>query len=197
MTLPMQFLLFGCLAVGLLPAGAAGLLTLPVASLAGTTGAEVYAELAPLVFLGRAAMAAWLGLVLTGLLLVWIRSRRTVARGATWGCGFPFPSPRMAYTSASYGELTRNHLLPAVLRPELTLPPVVENFPAGGRLEQVISDPMLDRVFHPYFRKLADRAVRLRWLQQGKLSIYLFYIFVTCALLIFWSVLEGRGWWGG
>jgi hypothetical protein len=67
-------------------------------------------------------------------------------------------------------------------------------FPAAGRLVQVCPDAVLDRVFQPFFQRFADRVVRLRWLQQGKLPIYLLYIFVTCALLIVWSVLEGRWW---
>lgn len=50
---------------------------------------------------------AWLLLLVTGALW-WLRGRllrgRTVARGATWGCGFTAPNLRMQYTGESFSE---------------------------------------------------------------------------------------------
>ncbi len=194
MSLPMQVLLLGCLGVGLAPQAAGRLLIAPVATLTRTGLAPLAAQLSVVANLGRAALVILLGLALVCGLLVRLRRLRPATRSGTWGCGFAFPSVRMAYTAGSYAELTLKHLVPAPLRPELRLSAPQGLFPAAGRLVQVCLDPVLDRVFQPFFHRFADRVVRLRWLQQGKLPIYLLYIFAACALLIAWSVLEGRGW---
>ncbi|MEZ4601391.1 MAG: proton-conducting transporter membrane subunit [Syntrophotaleaceae bacterium] len=194
MSLPMKVLLLGCLAVGLAPQAAVRLLTAPLVALTGAGVGELAAHLRVVANLGLAALVILLGLALVFGLLLWLCRMRPAGRSGTWGCGFSFPSARMAYTAGSYAELTQNHLVPAPLRskPVSTAPEGL--FPAAGRLVFDSLDPILDRMFQPFFRRFADRIVRLRWLQQGKLPIYLLYIFAACALLIAWSVLEGRGW---
>jgi len=194
MYLPMQVLLLGCLGIGLAPQAAARLLAAPLATLTKTGVASMGAHLSIVANLGRAALVILLGLALVTGLLVRLRRLRPTARTGTWGCGFALPSVRMAYTAGGYAELTQKHLVPAPLRPEISLSAPQGLFPAAGRLVQVCPDAVLDRVFQPFFQRFADRVVRLRWLQQGKLPIYLLYIFAACALLIAWSVLEGRGW---
>jgi hypothetical protein len=194
MYLPMQVLLLGCLGIGLAPQAAAKLLAAPVATLTKTGFASIGPHLSIVANLGRAALVVLLGLALVTVLLVRLRRLRPTARTGTWGCGFSLPTVRMAYTAGGYAELTQKHLVPAPLRPAISLSAPQGLFPAAGRLVQVCPDAVLDRVFQPFFQRFADRVVRLRWLQQGKLPIYLLYIFAACALLIVWSVLEGRGW---
>jgi NADH:ubiquinone oxidoreductase subunit 5 (subunit L)/multisubunit Na+/H+ antiporter MnhA subunit len=194
MVLPMQVLLLGCLGIGLAPQAAVRLLAAPVAALTRTGVAPLGAPLSGVANLGRAALVILLCLALVTGLLVRLRRLRPTARTGTWGCGFALPTARMAYTAGGYSELTLKHLVLAPLRPELSLSAPQGLFPAAGRLVQLCPDPVLDQVFQPFFQRFADRVVRLRWLQQGKLPIYLLYIFAACALLIAWSVLEGRGW---
>ncbi len=99
----------------------------------------------------------------------------------------------MAYTGEGFGQLAQFHLLPTWLRPRVVEEVPTGLFPAPGRLAQSSLDPGLQSVFLPLFGWVAERCVRLRWLQQGKLPIYLLYIFICCGLLMVWSILEGRG----
>lgn len=197
MLAPPVLLLLGCLAIGLFPAGAAGLLSGTLALLVPGGGPALSEATASLQALGSHAILLWVLPCVAALLLWVLHRRRPSARGATWGCGFAFPSSRMSYTGEGYSELTRQHLAPRSLSPA----PVIEEpagvFPAPGRVAQGAPDPVLVRVLQPLIERVAHHCVRLRWLQQGKLQVYLLYVFLACLALISWSVLpEGVGGWG-
>jgi hypothetical protein len=61
-------------------------------------------------------------------------------------------------------------------------------FPAPTSLEVRVDEPFADRIYIPRAQRWAARAARLRWLQQGRLPLYLLYIFVTLLVAIGWSV---------
>jgi formate hydrogenlyase subunit 3/multisubunit Na+/H+ antiporter MnhD subunit len=192
MLAPMVLLLTVCLAIGLFPRFAVELLAPALAQLlpAGTTG--VSGILVPVATLGRWGLLLCLFLGILALVLAGLRRRRPTARRATWGCAFPFPSSRMAYTGEAFSELTVNHLLPEGLRPEVTAEKPFGLFPVASRLSQRTLDPVLTKVFLPVVETIALRCQRLRWLQQGKSHIYLLYIFLCCTFLMVWVMLEGR-----
>jgi NADH:ubiquinone oxidoreductase subunit 5 (subunit L)/multisubunit Na+/H+ antiporter MnhA subunit len=197
MTLPMALLLAGCVALALAPQVAGRLLLGPVSALAPTVvlpSAELLDQLARL---GRYAALILVVLGAVALLLGWWQRLRPSTRTATWGCSFAFPTPRMSYTAVAFAEFAQNHLLPTALRPEVDRRHLNGLFPVGGSLQQTTRDPLLTRWFQPAFTSLGNRAVRLRWLQQGRLPVYLFYIFLTCIVLMAWSILADRGWGGG
>lgn len=52
---------------------------------------------------------------------------------------------------------------------------------------------ILHRWMFPLAALLGQRCVRLRWLQQGRLPTHLLSMFLTCALLLGWSVFAGGG----
>ncbi|WP_020674901.1 proton-conducting transporter membrane subunit [Geopsychrobacter electrodiphilus] len=189
MLLAMAALLAGCLTIGLYPQGALRLLTPALAQVSGVTvGPELALAVAPL---GHWGLLLLLGLgVFTGVLVL-LRNLRPQAQAATWACAFRFPTPRMAYTGEGFSELAAWHLLPKIMRPELHVKNVSGVFPEEGHLSQTSPDPVLIRILNPLFVALADRCQRLRWLQQGKLSIYLVYIFIASAVLMAWSLWAG------
>ena len=196
MIVPMSLLLLACLAIGLRPQWAVGLLASPLALLAPASPEVLAAALTPVTQLGHWAALLVLVLAATTLGLLWLLRVRPRSRANTWGCGFSFPSARMAYTGNSFAELTQNHLLPSGLRLTTAGAPVAGLFPRVVRLAQHGLDPVLGRWFLPGFERVADRCVRLRWLQQGRLQVYLFYVFLACAVLMIWTVLAefvGRG----
>lgn len=77
------------------------------------------------------------------------------------------------------------------LRPETRQSGPRGPFPRVARLWQRSLDPVLHRYFEPLALRLGDRAVGLRWLQQGRLPIHLLYMFVACAVLIVWNLFGG------
>jgi len=194
MIVPMLVLLLGCLAIGLRPQWAVGLLAAPLGRLM-PVGPELLAtDLAPVAQLGYWAALLLLALGVTSLGLFWFLRFRPQGRASTWGCGFAFPSARMAYTGEGFAELARDHLLPSGLRLTSEGEAVAGLFPGVARLAHQGLDPVLGRWFLPGVERVADRCARLHWLQQGRLHIYLLYIFVTCAVLLGWVVLAERGW---
>ncbi len=197
MTVPMQLLLAACLGLGLLPQAAARLLVGPLAILAPGAALPVVGLIEPLARIGRWGCLLLLACAVPAAILWWLGKLRPTARAGTWACGFAFPSPRMSYTAVAFAELAQNRILPAVLRPQLDRVSPRGLFPTPARMHQTSRDPLLRSWFQPFFTYLGDRAVRLRWLQQGRLPVYLLYIFLTCAVLMVWSMLAERGWGGG
>lgn len=192
---PMRLLFGVCLFIGLQPQQALHLLAPVLTQLTPVPIAEFTQALAPLSQIGLWALGLILLIGLLWALTAWLLRRRPQAAAATWGCGFSAPTSRMAYTAEGYGEFVRNHLLPAALRPAVDCAPPRHLFPQPTRLTQVSEEVILQRLYLPIFTALADRCVRLHWLQQGKQHLYLLYIFTCCAFLMLWSVLDGKGIW--
>lgn len=194
MVLPMVLLLLPCLVIGLWPRGVVSLLAPVAAGLAGGVADWSSLPWAGLAGLGAGALLVAAGLAAVGLLLAVSRRRKKCVHGPTWACGFAAPNSRMSYTAAGFGEITQNHLLPGAMRPDQELHGPQGHFPAPGRLLQESRDPVLRGLFEPLGRRLTDRAFALRWLQQGRLPIYLLYIFLTCALLLLGSIILAGDW---
>lgn len=189
MRISMGVLLAVCLAIGLYPQGALSLLAHPLAEISGLAVGDPLRRV--MVPLGQWNLLLLASLLLLSLLLVWLRHQRPQARAVSWGCAFSFPGPRMAYSGEGYSELVFRHLLPHSMRPKVTAGQVVGPFPAPAELHQSSTDPILVRALQPLFAAIAERCQRLRWLQQGQMSIYLFYIFVASATLMAWSLWAG------
>ncbi len=189
MLLAMGVLLCGCLMIGLYPQGALSLLAWPLAVLTGQpVSHQPEILVAPL---GPWALLLLVILILLAVGLAWLRRRRPLVRGYTWGCGFRFLSPRISYTGESYSEMTFRYLLPQLLRPVVSGGKVAEVFPQPTQLDQQSTDPLLVRALQPLFLSLAWRCQHLRWLQQGRLQVYLCYIFIASAILMAWSFWAG------
>ena len=63
--------------------------------------------------------------------------------------------------------------------------------PAALRLTSL--DPVLVHSWQPLFTWFAGRCQRLRWLQQGRLPVYLLYMFAALTLLLAWTLWLERG----
>jgi NADH:ubiquinone oxidoreductase subunit 5 (subunit L)/multisubunit Na+/H+ antiporter MnhA subunit len=197
MIVPMLVLLLACLAIGLRPQWAIGLLAAPLALLVPVGPDMLTTVFEPVAQIGNWGALLVLALAATTLGLLGLLRVRPRSWTTTWGCGFSFPTARMAYTGDGFAELTQSHLLPAALRLVAAGEAVAGFFPRAVKLVQHGLDPVLGRWFLPGFERVADRCVRLRWLQQGRLQVYLLYVFLACAVLMAWSVLAELGWGGG
>ena len=113
----------------------------------------------------------------------------------TWGCGYAAPTARMQYTARSFAELAGEHLLPPALRLRLLIRKPASLFPTTGTFSSDTTDPVTRAGYEPFFDRWARRFARLRWLQQGALHAYLFYILAVVILALVWAT--ARGWWWG
>lgn len=189
MLVSMGSLLAGCLLIGVFPRQAIFVLSTTLSQVARVpVAAELGQVVAPL---GHGAVLLMVLLLLLGCFLVWLRRLRPRAQAATWGCGYLLPTARMSYTGAGYAELVSRHLMPEHMRSKISGDRISGIFPVATTLEHSSTDLVLMRILQPLFISLAERCQRLRWLQQGQLSIYLVYIFITSAVLMAWSLWAG------
>jgi hydrogenase-4 component B len=167
-------------AIGPLAAGMAGL---PAGTapglLAAVRGSLLRAMLAAG---GLAAVAAALT-----LLRVALQRRRTAASALTWDCGYSRPSPRMQYTSSSFAQplvgMFRGLLATRTHAPDLGSP-----FPAAASFSTHTADTFSTRLFQPGLRGAASLFTRMRWLQHGRLQLYVLYIAAALLILLAWRL---------
>ncbi|MBE0574496.1 MAG: oxidoreductase [Desulfuromonadales bacterium] len=189
MLVSMGSLLAGCLMIGIFPQGTLRLTSTALSQVARLpVGAELGRAVTPL---GLGALLLMAVLIILGGLFAWLRLFRLQTQTSTWGCGYPMPTARMAYTGESYAEFVSHHLMPKIMRPKVSGGKVSGFFPISSKLAQSSTDLVLMRFLQPLFVALADRCQRLRWLQQGQLPVYLVYIFVASAVLMVWSLWAG------
>ncbi len=195
---PMQLLLFLCLAVALLPQIVVGSMGTVLEQILGADARASLLELqatdAPLAVLGNVNAWTLIAGVTAAMGLLALTRKRVQAQGPTWGCGYVQPTARMQYTGRSFAEMIAEHVLPRLLRPRTSRTAPQGLFPSGGEFAAECPEPVRARVYEPFFRRWANRFARLRFLQQGKVHIYLVYIMLMVVLALAWASL--RTWWG-
>jgi hydrogenase-4 component B len=187
MVAPMTVLVVCCCVIGLAPLSVAPMLQQAVS--AWTPGADVagprLTALAPL-----ASITAMGSLLIVALLclsaVLWNRlDPRLVDHGATWGCGYAAPTPRIQYTSSSLGQ-GLVEMFGWVLRPRTRRPVGLPLFPRESHFESEVPDAVLDEVVLPAARFGAWLFSWARVLQQGNIQLYLLYIFLALIAMLLW-----------
>ena len=178
----------GCVALGLIPTQVIALLalipehlgivaTFPTTStwwhLVPVAGREGAYE--PLVFL-----AAIVATIVVTVLLVSAVHHRRIRRAAPWDCGFGRLDARMQDTAEGFGQPIRHIFQPFfAMQRELPTP-----FDSAPRYRVVIEDHIWLSVYLRLERWVQRVAEAVAWLQQGRISTYLLYSFVTLLALL-------------
>ncbi len=138
----------------------------------------------------KIVLGAFLLLGLTAGLLM-LRRRllagRQVGEAGTWDCGYAKPSARMQYTASSFAQPLVD-LFGLLLRTRRTEIPPQGPFPARGSLSTETPDAFVAGLYRPVFRAAAWFVLQLRWIQHGRLQLYVLYIAVTLLILLFWKL---------
>jgi hydrogenase-4 component B len=178
----------GCVLLGLLPlqvVSALGRVTrqllgaaVPQAScawwlLAPVPGRPV--SYGPLVFL--LATAAVIALTLLGVRLAY---HQRVRRGPAWDCGFGPLTARMQDTAEGFGQPIRNIFQP-FFAIERELPAPADRVP---RYRIAVRDRIWRAAYEPLGRLVQRLANAVAFLQQGRISVYLLYSFLTLLALL-------------
>jgi len=178
MRAPLVILAGACIALGVFP--------LAIGSALGTVTGNPGA-IAP--FLRALGAPLQIAMVATAATLgALIAVTRQSPRRVTWDCGYAQPTARMQYTARSLSEWMTSGLLPRFLRPAVRITTATALHPMTASFAVDVDEPFADRVLQPFAAKWAARAMRLRWLQQGRLSLYLLYIFVALLAGVAWVV---------
>jgi formate hydrogenlyase subunit 3/multisubunit Na+/H+ antiporter MnhD subunit len=182
------WLALGCAALGLFPTQVIarleavtrelGFASLPVADapwwlLAPLAEREV--SYAPLVFL--AAILLVVVLTIYGVRMFY---HRRVRQADPWDCGFGRLNSRMQDTAEGFGQPIRHLFQPFFdMRRELPSP-----FDARPRYRVTIADRIWRGLYEPLAGLVQRAANSVAWLQQGSISAYLLYSFVTLIVML-------------
>lgn len=189
--IPMLALAAFCLFIGVASTLAVRLVVPAAAQLSGVSHdfamSEVTAFSAPLakvtivvlVFLGMAAALV--------LLRRWLLAGREVARAVTWDCGYEKPSPRMQYTSSSFAQ-PLVEVFSQALRTRRWLRSPDGYFPEAASYQSETPDVFTERVYRPALVLVEWSSAKLHGFQQGRVHLYLLYIFVTLVILLVWRL---------
>lgn len=186
----MGFLAFFIVFIGLFSFAVVPFLIPPVRTLVGNAK---FARFAPLVELSHTlSFYLLVALAFTALLAVLrfaLLKRANVANVAnvgTWGCGYSKPSSSMQYTASSFAEPitdTFDTLLNLEKNEEFN----EETLPlTPWRFTSHVNDWILNSVFIPLVKLINATLGLLRWIQGGKVGVYVLYIILTLLALIAW-----------
>lgn len=181
-------LALACLALGLLPTYVVGALRSVVSDL---TGASLPSPQAPWWLLvplpDRLAsysapifFCALIGMVVLTIFGVGLFYHRRARRGAAWDCGFGGLGPRMQDTAEGFGQPIRN-IFGAFFEMKRELPSPFDRAP---RYHVTVGDKLWSRLYVPLgsmVQRVADIFARV---QQGRISTYLLYSFITLIVLL-------------
>lgn len=143
-----------------------------------------------LAVLGGVNVVIWGMLGLMALVFVLTRRRGGVVADATWSCGYPAPAATMQYTGQSFSEMMVSRLFLRSFRPKTHVVSPREVFPVAGKLTTTYMDTLTRVMYQPLFNWLAGHFSRLRWLQQGKIQVYMMYFVVVLLLAFAWQVVR-------
>jgi formate hydrogenlyase subunit 3/multisubunit Na+/H+ antiporter MnhD subunit len=178
----------GCIALGLLPnrvIDALGHATSQLVGAAPDTTSHAWWLLAPLP--DRAAsyspvilLGVMIAVVAASFLIVRSVYRRAVRRAPAWDCGFARIDPRMQDTAEGFGQPIR-HIFGGFFAIERELPSPLD---ASPRYRVSVSDRIWRALYLPLGGLVQRAADALAWMQQGRVSAYLTYSFITLVILL-------------
>ncbi|OPZ58458.1 MAG: hydrogenase 4 subunit B [Synergistetes bacterium ADurb.Bin520] len=185
----------GCFAIALGAAPVLTGLTPVIEHIAGASRSTIDLNLSlaalqrPLSLLsGLAAALMALGFALL-LMRRRLLRRQPPATGVTWDCGYAAPSPRMQYTPSSFGQPLLDPFTPLLNRRLFARIPKAL-FPASSSLSTGTADLFQQKLFVPFLRSLGRCMDLLRWIQTGRVQIYILYIIIALVGVLLWSVTE-------
>jgi hydrogenase-4 component B len=186
----LSLLAAGCIALGLFPGNVIAWLdpvnTMLVGSSALHPGSGTWLLLAPISadrssYSPLIVLAVIAGVILLTIQIVHRYYHGRVRRAPPWDCGFPMQTPRMQDTAEGFGQPVRQVFEP-FFRIERQLP---SPFDAEPRYAVKASDPLWYWLYLPVARATDILARIVGRIQQGRISIYLTYSFVTLLALLF------------
>jgi hydrogenase-4 component B len=188
---PMVLLAAACALIGL----CAPLVVRPLASVlplvSGLAPGTIDEKLAGAADLLRFVIAGSVAFLVLVAGLAWLRRRlltgRRMAETVTWDCGYAQPSARMQYTASSFAQPLTTLFAP-LLRTRRKLAAPEGYFPRAASLATATPDAARVALYEPAFSGVGWVLARMRWLQQGRIQLYVLYIALTLLVLLVWKL---------
>jgi hypothetical protein len=129
----------------------------------------------PLVLLG-----VIVAVIALAFLIVRAVYRRPVRRAPAWDCGFARGDARMQDTAEGFGQPIR-HIFEPFFAMVRELPSPLDPAP---RYKVVVGDRIWRSLYLPLSGVVQRMTDAVAWLQQGRISVYLTYSFITLIILL-------------
>jgi len=189
MRAPMIVLAGACLLIGFGAPWAVAALKPAIAGLTGTPAAQVFGAAPRSMLLLMDLMIGFAAVAGVAVLLGVVRRRllknRPVRSAPTWDCGYAAPTPRMQYTASSFA-LWFVEAFRWILRTERRRSLPQGYFPDAAFMATDTPDGFRDLVFRPVFAQIRWALTSLRWIQHGRLQLYILYVAATLVALLIW-----------
>jgi formate hydrogenlyase subunit 3/multisubunit Na+/H+ antiporter MnhD subunit len=178
----------GCVLLGVLPnqvIAALGTATTQLIGVAPASAGQSWWMLAPLPeravsYAPLVLLAVITGVIAVTFLAVRLVYRRPVRRAPPWDCGFGRVDPRMQDTAEGFGQPIR-HIFVTFFDMERQLPSPLD---AAPRYRVIVTDRFWQALYVPIAGLVQRAANSVAWLQQGRISVYLTYSFITLVVLL-------------
>jgi hydrogenase-4 component B len=141
-------------------------------------------------WLGR--VSAVTSILLAFILLLWGIKRGLLSGGktrisGTWDCGYPATTSKMQYTASSFAQPITD-LFRFFLRTKKHFRPPDRYFPSSLTFESETPDVSRERVYRPVFGAAGKALKRLKRIQEGRIQVYVLYMFLTLLILLIWQL---------
>jgi hydrogenase-4 component B len=181
--LVMIFMAIVCLVIGVIPEP---FIRLSFAGIQGIPFTAGYNTREFMVIVDHISQTAvfFIGLVIfIGLLRKFLYKKKEIGSGGTWGCGFTQPTVRMQYTGTSYAAEMIDFYRPFV--PTKTHYSGISTIFPG----KTTWDTKVEDVAEIYYQRYLTQPIllvmnHLRWIQHGKIQLYIAYIVLTIIILL-------------
>ncbi len=186
---PMGLLAAGCMAIGGMPF----LMLAPLDRVLGSLSAPIEQGGISMVFEGWGQWLTLSALLLWGLAGLLAVARRgllaskPVTEALTWDCGYARPTARMQYTASSFVQPLTDLFHP-LLRARAQLERPEGLFPRRAAVATETPDLAHAELYKPVGERLVAHLGRLRWMQQGKVQVYVLYVALTMLILLLWKL---------
>lgn len=135
--------------------------------------------------------AVFVVLVAMVCLLMWYRhvllKHRRRDYTVTWDCGYARPNPRMQYTASSFAQPLMDVFI-GFMRRHRRIQSPTGYFPSTSKFDTDTRDLFRERLFVPFFHRMNKLLSLLRWVQQGRIQLYVLYIVITLIAVLIWSL---------
>lgn len=188
MIVPQYVLAAGCLAIGLSSPWLIDVLIPVIEPLAGPVSADVLVPASDVLKGVTTVSIGLLGLIaLLAMLRLGLLHNRTVGSTGTWDCGYAAPTARMQYTASSFAQPLTD-LFQIFLRSRKQPVALRATFPESTHFATETPDVWRDLFFQPVFNGVAWIFGRFRWLQHGRVQLYVLYIAIALLALLIWKL---------
>lgn len=116
-------------------------------------------------------------------LRAWLVGRRPVRVAVTWDCGYARPDARMQYTGASLAEPIRG-IFATLLPTRIERQGPRGYWPAFASFRARTADRTVTEVYRPALGGLTTVLLRLRDLQEPRVTTYLRYVVVALLVVL-------------